>query len=365
MRLGWLELTDFRSYHQLRLEPDPTINIFVGPNGAGKSNLLEAVSYLARLRSFRKAPDIALIALEAASAVVRGEFTADATSALVEVELPRTGRRRVQLNGKRPKRNADLVTQVRMVVFLPDDLSLVKGPPAGRRDYLDDLAAQLWPTAAGEQADYEKALKQRNALLRNEGHAADASALDVWDQQIATVGAAIIARRLGLVDSLSPMLEASYAEISAGGTEVAWRYEAKVLGEVVPGRIPDDAAEQLLAGLAEQRRLDMDRKVTTVGPHRDDPALILGVGDARTLASQGEQRSLALALRLSSFDLITAETGEVPLLLLDDVFSELDHQRTAGVVARLPDAQVFITTARPEDVPVEGHHWSVSEGVVE
>ena len=364
MRLGWLELTDFRSYHHLRLEPDPSMNIFVGSNGAGKSNLLEAVSYLARLRSFRKAPDTALIAVEADSAVVRGEFKTDATSALVEVELPRVGRRRVQLNGKRPKRNADLLIQVRMVVFLPDDLNLVKGPPSGRRDYLDDLAAQLWPIAAGEQADYDKALKQRNALLRNEGHAADAAALDVWDEQIATVGAAIIARRVGLVESLSPMLKASYAEISAGPAEVAWSYEAKVLGPITAGHMPHDAAERLLEGLAQRRRLDMDRKVTTVGPHRDEPSLTLGVGDSRTLASQGEQRSLALALRLSAFDLITDQTGEVPLLLLDDVFSELDHGRTAGVVARLPNAQVFITTARPEDVPVKGHHWSVSEGAI-
>lgn len=365
MRLGWLDLTNFRSYPALYIEPDGGVNIFVGPNGAGKSNLMEAISYLARLRSFRRAPDDALIAVGAEKAIVRGEFGAEATSALVEVELPRQGRRRVQLNGKRPRRHADLMTQVRMVVFLPDDLNLVKGAPASRRDYLDDLAAQIWPTAAGEQADYDKALKQRNALLRTEGHSADASALDVWDEQISRVGAAIIRRRLELIQTLTPVLSAGYEEISNTNAAVGWRYEAKVLGKLDSGSMPDDAPEQLMAGLAERRRLDMDRKLTTVGPHRDEASLILGVGNARTLASQGEQRSLALSLRLAAFDLLRAETGETPLLLLDDVFSELDHDRTDGVVSRLPLSQVFITTARPEDVPVQGRHWSVHRGGVE
>lgn len=364
MRLSWLDLENFRSYPTLHIEPDAEVNIFIGPNGAGKSNLMEAVSYLARLRSFRRAPDEALISVGTDTAIVRGEFAAQATSALVEVELPRRGRRRVQLNGKRPRRHADLMTLVRMVVFLPDDLNLVKGAPASRRDYLDDLAAQIWPTAGGEQTDYDKALKQRNALLRNEGHAADASALDVWDEQISRVGAAIIGRRLDLIDKLTPLLSSSYEEISHTDAPISWRYEAKVLGELEPGSMPQDAADRLMAGLAERRRLDMDRKVTTVGPHRDEASLTLGVGDARTLASQGEQRSAALGLRLAAFDLLRGETGETPLLLLDDVFSELDHDRTDGVVSRLPDSQVFITTARPEDVPVEGRHWSVQRGGV-
>lgn len=365
MQLGWVELKDFRSYAALNFAPAPGTNIFVGPNGAGKSNLVEAVSYLARLRSFRRAPDDALIATGADAAVLRGEFTSEATSSLVEIELPRAGRRRVLVNGKRPKRYADVAVLVRTVVFLPDDLALIKGAPSYRRDYLDDLATQLSSTAAGDQGDYERSLRQRNALLRQEGRAADAASLDAWDESLAESGAAIITRRLDLIRQLSPFLSAAYDDIGHGEGRVAWRYTSAGLGDLDPGNPPSDGVEGLLKALGDRRRVDMDRRTTTVGPHRDEVVLLLSGGDARTLASQGEQRSLSLCLRLSAFDLILDQTGETPVLLLDDVFSELDHDRTSGVVARLPNAQVFITTARPEDVPVEGHRWSVTEGTVQ
>lgn len=364
MRLAWVELKNFRSYSELNLEPDPGTNVFVGPNGAGKSNLVEAVSYLARLRSFRRAPDDALITTSADAAVLRGEFTSQASTSLVEIELPRAGRRRVLVNGKRPKRYADVAVLVRTVVFLPDDLALIKGAPSNRRDYLDDLAMQLSATSVGDQGDYERSLRQRNALLRQEGRAADAASLEAWDDQLATSGAAIINRRLELIDRLGPLLSAAYDEIGHGEGDVAWQYVSAGLGELDAGNPPSDAPERLLEALADRRRVDMDRRTTTVGPHRDEVVVLLSGGDARTLASQGEQRSLALGLRLAAFDLILDQTGDVPVLLLDDVFSELDHDRTAGVVARLPQAQVFITTARPEDVPVEGRRWSVGEGTV-
>jgi DNA replication and repair protein RecF len=364
MRLAWVELKDFRSYSALTFEPDPGTNVFVGPNGAGKSNLLEAVSYLARLRSFRRAPDDALIATTADAAVLRGEYTSEASTSLVEIELPRAGRRRVLLNGKRPKRYADVAVLVRTVVFLPDDLALVKGAPSYRRDYLDDLAMQLSGTASGDQGDYERSLRQRNALLRQEGRAADTASLEAWDERLAELGVAIINRRLDLLHRLGPLLSAAYDEIGHGDGNVAWQYVSAGLGELDVRIPPADAAERLLKALTDRRRVDMDRRTTTVGPHRDEVVVLLSGGDARTLASQGEQRSLALGLRLAAFDLILDQTGEIPVLLLDDVFSELDRDRTAGVMARLPQAQVFITTARPEDVPVEGRRWSVGEGSV-
>ncbi len=364
MRLRWLEAEQFRSYADLRFEPDPAVNILIGENGAGKSNLIEAVSYLARLRSFRRAPDDALIAIGAAGAVVRGEFTNGGSTALVEAELPRSGRRRILLNGKRPRRHADVSMLIPTITFLPDDLALVKGGPSYRREYLDEVAALLSPVAAGEQEEYARLLRQRNSVLRQQGRQADEEALEVWEAGLARTGAAILRRRLGTARRLIPVLDAVYREIGPGGKEVRWRYTNAGLGELAGLKAPDDADALLMARLRAARHLDMDRRVTTVGPHRDEASLLLEGSDARTLASQGEQRTLAVGLRLASFDHVLEQTGERPMLLLDDVFSELDSKRASGVVRRLPHTQVFVTTAQEDSVPVEGRTWHVGTGGV-
>jgi DNA replication and repair protein RecF len=363
MRLDWLDLTAFRSYDSLRLELDVGNNIFVGNNGEGKTNILEAVAYLSRLRSFRSAPDAALVRDGTDSAVIRGEFTAATGSHLVEVEIPAAGRRRVRWNGKQPKRFSDLASDVPVVTFLPDDVGLVKGGPGNRRDYLDDLAASLSPVAAGAQADLAQALKQRNALLRNKGREAPEDDLAVWESQIAESGAAVLTARLQVASDAEPVIASTYGDIG-GNAEVCWIYGAGKLGDLEGLVVPDDTAQRYRELLAEARLLDMDRKMTTIGPHRDDPALVLRRLDARTHSSQGEQRTLALAMRLTSFDLITSRRSDPPLVLLDDVFSELDPSRARSVVDHLPNAQILITTARPEDVPVSGRSWSLAGGAV-
>ncbi len=363
MQLTWLEVRDFRCYPELTFSPEPGVNVLVGANGSGKTSVLEAIAYLSALRSFRGVGDAALVRAGTATAVVRGEFRHEA-SHLVEVELPLEGRRRVLVNGKRPARYGSVAASVPVVAFLPDDLDLVKRGPALRRGYLDGVAAQRWPAAAGEQQDYERALRQRNALLREHGRDVDPGSLDVWDAEVATHGATVLRRRLELLGELGPRLAGAYREIAAGTEELAWTYEAAGLEalEGLPGA--PALAERLQAALAARRRADMDRRVTTVGPHRADPGFLVGHRDARTRASQGEQRSVALAMRLAAYDVLEAAGGVKPILVLDDVFSELDDKRAAGLTARLPGGQVFVTTARAEDVSVGGRVWEVRDGSV-
>ncbi len=357
MHLEWLRLADVRCYHDLDLRPDPGVNVFVGGNGAGKTTILEAVAYLGSMRSFRGTPDEALIRSGAAEAIVRGAFDDGVRERLVEVAVPRHGRRRVLLNGKRPARMRDLLSEVPVVAFQPDDLDLVKRGPVRRRDYLDDLAAALWPSAAADQTDAERALRQRNALLRQEGRAADPATLDVWDERYAASGARLYAARVAVLDAIEDTLERTYREIGRQGA-LRWRY--------TPGWFTGtgDAAAALLEALRERRQRDMETRTTSVGPHRDDPVLMLDDRPVRTAASQGEQRTAALALRLAAFRAIADLRDVVPILLLDDVFSELDTDRVAGVVAELPEGQVLVTTAREDEVPVEGVRWNVSAGKV-
>ncbi len=363
MRLQWLELRDFRCYDHLRWEPDPGLNVLVGDNGAGKTSVLEGVGYLGSLRSFRRVADVALVRASADAAVVRGEFGDETGTTLVEVELPAAGRRRVQVNGKRPTRLRDVIAKVPIVTFDPDDLELVKGPAGERRRYLDDLAARLWPAAGAEQDEYDRVVRQRNALLRSERDGVPDAELDVWDRQAAAAGARLTIRRLGLADELRPLLAAVYGEVA--GPEAAGlapTYESKSWQTR-----PADAGaaeEVLLQRLAERRWLDRERRVTTVGPHRDEPGFELGGRDLRAMASQGEQRTAALALRLAAFDLVRQRAGTAPMLILDDVFSELDGARAAAVVARLPAGQVFASTARLDDVPAAGRRWDVGGGAL-
>ena len=361
MILSWLELRDFRVHEELSFSPDPAVNLLVGDNGSGKTSVLEAIGYLATLRSFRRSPDSAMVRVGAEAAVVRGEFRGRVSTVKVEIENPAEGRRRVLLDGKSARSRAEVAEHVDVVAFLPDDLDLVKRGPAYRREWMDDLAVMLWPGAAAEQQDLERAVRQRNALLKREGRRADLPTLDVWDQRLSVLGAAVLRRRLEALALAGPHLSAVHsrlADVDGGsGEPLSWEYRS-----TVPGVI--DAAGELEAAmaraLAEARPHDVDRRVTTVGPHRDDLELSLGRRDVRTRASQGEQRSVALGLRLLAATLSAERRDVAPVVLLDDVFSELDPDRGRRLVELLPPGQVFITSAHPSEVPLGGAVWHMT-----
>lgn len=363
MHLGWLELGDFRCYHDLSFRPDEGVNVLVGDNGAGKTSVLEAIAYLGLLRSFRGTSDDSLVRTDTQEAVVRGEFSRGGGEVKVEVSLPAAGRRTVLLNGKRPSRNRDVLTQVPIVAFLPDDLDLVKRGPALRRQYLDDLAAQLKPQAGADQSDFDRALRQRNSLLRQEGRSADRATLDVWDERLAAAGGLVYSARRHARRELQPYLEGGYRSVGGHG-DVGWSYTAnwEVDDETPDG---DEVEAALLRALNARRNQDMERRATSVGPHRDDPGLLLNGRSLRSQASQGEQRTAALALRVGSYRLLTEARPTRPILLLDDVFSELDTARVEGVLQLLPDGQVFVTSARDDEIPVQGHRWIVRDSVIQ
>jgi len=362
VRLRWLELGSFRGWQFLRFEPGAGVNVLIGDNGTGKTSVLEAIGYLASLKSFRGAPDASLVGEGASEAIVRGEFSSEGRTSLVEVAVPAAGRRSVLLDGKRPKGRAEVAERVALVAFLPDDLDLVKRGPGYRRDYLDDVATQVWPVAAAEFTEYEKTVRQRSALLRREGRHADGMTLDVLDERLASLGSAVLARRLAVAALLEPVVAGLYGHLSERPGRVEWRYEAAGLGQ------PDgeSAAAVLMPLLAEAlagaRRGDMERRVTTVGPHRDELVILVDGRDARTRASQGEQRSIALGLRVAAYRVLLERRQTPPVLLLDDVFSELDPGRGERLVGQLPAGQVFVTSARAEEVPLVGDRWTVSGG---
>ena len=358
--MAWLELVDFRSYGRLRWEPLPGVNLLVGRNAAGKTNVLESIGYLATLRSFRKVSDSVLVRTGSERAVIRGKVEGARTSALIEVELPFEGRRRAQVNRTRLGRLADLLGTMRCVVFLPDDLDIVKRGPSYRRDLLDSIAVQMWPGAQQDQHEYERARRQRNILLKQMGWRADTVSLDVWDDRLAKAGGRVVSRRQATVAALEDRAGAVYRAVSGDTTRLSIRYRP-VWGS---GRAGSTEAwvEALRAALQAARQVDLERRVSTVGPHRDDVVLMLDDRDARTRASQGEQRSLILSVRVAAHRAIEATTGEPPVLLLDDVFSELDSDRSTALAQYLPAAQTFITAASREDIPVQGRRWRLAGG---
>ena len=360
MRLSWLELVDFRSYETLGWAPDGTVNVLVGANGAGKTNVLESIGYLASLRSFRRVADSVLVRMGADRAVIRGEVVGDHASTLVEVELPVVGRRRAQVNRGRLGRLSELLGKVRAVTFLPDDLDLVKRGPAYRRDLLDSIAVQVWPGAQRDQREYERVLRQRNMLLKQMGRAADPVSLEVWDDRLARAAGALMARRWAVIREVTPYTGLVYRELSGDRTRVLIDYRSTWDAEGAGD--PAGWRAALRAALEKARRADLERRISTVGPHRDDVVLLLDDREARVRASQGEQRTLALALRLAAHRAMEASLGQAPLLLLDDVFSELDPARSAALAGALPGAQTFITAARREDVPIEGRRWLLEGG---
>jgi DNA replication and repair protein RecF len=338
MRVARLWLTDFRNYAEASFEPAPGLTVVVGDNGEGKTNLLEAVGYLATLASFRGAPAEALVRVGHDRAVVRAEGDREGRSLLLEAELSAAGRDRVLVNRQPLRRARDLLGALRISAFSPDDLALLKGGPAERRRYLDDLLVALRPANDQLRTDLDRVLRQRNALLRQAGGRLTAeveATLAVWDERLAAAGEALADARAALVDQLGPVLAKAYDQLAGAPADVALSYSA-------PWR-----SSGLAAALAQARPEELRRGLTLVGPHRDDLLVWIAGRPSRTHASQGEQRSLALALRLAAHQLVTEQTGSPPVLLLDDVFSELDPGRTEALLAHLPPGQALLTTAGP------------------
>jgi DNA replication and repair protein RecF len=370
MYVSRLSATDFRSYAQVDLDFDPGVTALVGPNGQGKTNLVEAIGYLATLASHRVAHDAPLVREGSDRAIVRGNVVHDGRDTLLEVEINPGKANRARRGGAALPKPRDLLGTLRTVLFAPEDLSIVKGDPSGRRDFLDDLLVARAPRYAGVRTDYDRVLKQRNALLKSAGGARRAGAelrtLDVWDAHLAEAGAALLAGRHELVDALRPLVDKSYAAVSRGGGPTGVEYSSSVAPEIAGSTDRELLGAALSAALAASRDKELDRGLTLVGPHRDDLVLSIGGLPARGYASHGESWSLALALRLAAYDLLRADGGE-PVLILDDVFAELDatrRQSLAELVA--PAEQVLITAAVAGDVPDQliGARYDVAAGQV-
>lgn len=358
MRLSKLWLRDFRCYEELDIEFARGCTVVTGSNGQGKTSLLEAVSWIATARSLRGVVDAALVRSGAEEAIVRAEilYATDNTT-LVEAAIRAVGRNKILVNKQTLTRKRDLIENLRVTVFSPDDLDLVKGSPARRRDYLDDLLEASAPRYAGVRSDVERIVKQRNALLRSGVRGeSDRNTLEVLDDRLIENGGEQVRGRLRLIDRLTPELDGAYASLAGGETGVGNRY--------VPGwsesdiaLTPDDVEARMRAGLKVLRSREIDRGVSLVGPHRDDWLLELDGLDARNHGSQGEQRTLALAMRLAGHRVVAEVVGADPVLLLDDVFSELDPQRSEALIANLPNTQTLLTTASPlpPGVRVDAH----------
>lgn len=382
MHLRHLQVTDFRSWEQADLELAPGATVLVGQNGRGKTNLIEAIGYLATLGSHRVASDAPLIRQGCERAQIRAVVVNGDRELTLELEIAAGRGNRARVNRGSPTRPRDVLGIVQTVLFAPEDLALVKGDPSERRRFVDDLLVQRAPRFAGVRTDYERALKQRNALLKTSGKRSGRvdpyalSTLEVWDAQLAEAGAQLLAGRLDLIADLGPLTTAAYDGVAGGAVgngRVASISYRSTIGDALPpeygapnGERADVRAlyELLLQALATSRDADLERGISLVGPHRDELDLTLGDAPAKGYASHGESWSFALALRLGSYELLRSEGGE-PVLLLDDVFAELDRQRRARLaeVARGAE-QVLVTAAVDEDVPEElsGARYRVADG---
>ncbi|MGB3521680.1 MAG: DNA replication/repair protein RecF [Mycobacterium sp.] len=351
-------LRDFRSWAHVDLELEPGATVLVGPNGFGKTNLVEALWYSSTLGSHRVATDAPLIRSGATRAVVSTIVVNEGRELAVDLEIAAGRANKVRLNRSPVRHAREVVGVLRAVLFAPEDLALVRGDPGERRRYLDELASVRRPRIAGVRADYDKVLRQRTALLKSAPgalHRGDRSVLDtldVWDAQLATHGAELMAARIDLVNQLAPEVEKAYQLLAPGTRSAAVAYRPKLeiaLGAENPGAT--ELQEALLTELARRRSAELERGVCLVGPHRDELELRLGDRPVKGFASHGESWSMALSLRLASYELLSSEGAE-PVLLLDDVFAELDAARRralAGVAASAE--QVLITAAVAEDIP--------------
>ncbi|TFV56385.1 DNA replication/repair protein RecF [Mycobacterium sp. PS03-16] len=352
-----LSLTDFRSWARADLELAPGRTVFVGPNGFGKTNLVEALWYSATLGSHRVGSDAPLVRDGAARSVVSTIVVNDGRELAVDLEITAGKANKARLNRSPVRSPREVLGVLRAVLFAPEDLALVRGDPGERRRYLDDLATTRRPSIAGVRADYDKVVRQRTALLktasaaRYRGDRSVLDTLDVWDGHLAAHGARLMAARNDLVDHLSPEVEKAYQLLAPASRPAAIRYRPSVEAT------DDDSVEYyeaaLLDAMARRRDAELERGVCLVGPHRDDLELRLGDQAAKGYASHGESWSMALALRLAAYELLRAD-GSDPVLLLDDVFAELDTARRralAGVAAAAE--QVLVTAAVPEDIPAD------------
>ena len=406
MHVRHLSVADFRSYPSAELPLEPGITTLVGLNGQGKTNLVEAIGYLASLSSHRVATDAPLVRFGAERAVVRGAVVRDGRETIVELEITPGRANRARLN-KTPCRPREVLGTLRTVLFAPEDLALVKGEPSERRRFLDDLLVARQPRWSGVRSDYDRIVRQRGALLKSAapqlgrrgrggrsgrvaagttGVGGDAAGRDpaeetasalhtlaVWDGQLAAVGSQLLYARLRLLRDLGPYLAKAYDEVSAGQSDARVAYRSSLreaaAARIAAGEVPEVAVlhDEMLASLAEVRGQEVERGVCLVGPHRDDVVLTLGELPAKGYASHGESWSFALGLRLAAFQLLRHDLGDDPVLVLDDVFAELDagrRERLAGLVADCE--QVLVTAAVPDDVPValRGRTYAVTLGEV-
>lgn len=397
MYVSHLSLTDFRSYHQVDLTFEPGITALVGPNGQGKTNLVEAIGYVSTFSSHRVPTDAPLVRAGAPAAVVRSRIVraqddGSERALVIDIQLGSGRSNRVKLNGA-PSRARDVVGALRSVLFAPEDLALVKGDPDGRRRFVDELAVQVTPRLAGVFSEYDRVVRQRTALLKSaagyRGSRAnlDLSTLDVWDAKLAELGARVVVARQAVVTALDPYVGDAYERVSEGQGAARVDYRSSLASTLGAGEDADPAPRapgagphvgaghaeveaQMLEALARVRPKELERGVCLVGPHRDDLTLVLGDLPAKGYASHGESWSFALALRLASYDLLThgpragtdddpaalwvADSGPdgEPVLMLDDVFAELDARRRARLAEMVAGArQVFVTAAVPGDVP--------------
>jgi DNA replication and repair protein RecF len=377
MYVSHLSLTDFRSYHQVDLTFGPGITAFVGPNGQGKTNLVEAIGYVSTFASHRVPSDAPLVRAGASAAVVRSRIVraqddGSERSLVLDIQLGSGKQNRVKLNGS-PSRSRDVIGALRSVLFAPEDLSLVKGDPDGRRRFVDALCVQITPRLAGVFAEYDRVVRQRTALLKSaagmRGARLDLSTLDIWDAKLAELAARVIVARHAVVAALAPYVAAAYREVSDDQGTAELTYKSSVEPLAAPGD-PVAVEADVLRALEQVRRKELDRGLCLVGPHRDDLVLTLGGLPAKGYASHGESWSFALALRLASYQLLShgpqqgtidgetdlwvADSGPdgEPVLMLDDVFAELDAKRRTRLATMVADArQVFVTAAVPGDVP--------------
>jgi DNA replication and repair protein RecF len=359
-----LQVGSFRSWEHVDLPLGPGPTVFVGRNGEGKTNLIEAVGYLATMSSHRVSADGPLVRHGAQQAIVRAALRRGDRELLVELEINPGRANRVRVNRAPLPRPRELLGMVRTVLFAPEDLALVRGDPTERRRFLDELLVTRTPRLAGVRSDYDRVLKQRNALLKTarlaRGKAIET--LDVWDGHLTDFGGQLLAARLQLIADLVPHLAGSYAAVAGESAVVAglgYSSTVPLAGDgaaVTPdGSVPSaaDLTEAMRGRIAERRGDELDRGITLVGPHRDDLVIHLGPAQAKGFASHGESWSLALALKLATFALLRAD-GEDPILILDDVFATLDAERRAALAAVARSAeQTLITAAVVDDVPEE------------
>lgn len=378
MHVSLLELIDFRSYSQVDIVLSAGVSAFFGPNGQGKTNLVEAVDYIATQTSHRVSSDQPLVRAGAERAVVRAAVQRDERRVLIEIELNPGRSNRARLNRGQLPRAREALGILRTVVFSPEDLDLVKGDPSARRRFLDELLVSRQPRFAAVRSDYDRVLRQRNTLLKSAGGRGRSartdsvlSTLEVWDAHLARTGGELLAARLGLTADLRPHLTKHYTEVAqtvskaAGGNDAEVEYKPSfALPEGAIER--DDLAAALLAEIGVRREDELDRGVTLVGPHRDEVTFTLGALPAKGYSSHGESWSFALALRLAAFSLLRTD-GDDPVLILDDVFAELDDARRARLAALVRETeQVLVTAAVPADVPADliDHRFDVRDGSV-